>query len=202
MHIGESRDEVPSDMSQSKSQPSDDVEHLLRNARLRDDLEPLFDESIGRVDVDRMSTPAENEFLESMLAWERAPILPICQWFDPELRLPEPESLDPQELHDQLWSTIYRLFEARIVLEFTDHLSDAELYRLIYRDILPSYEKKIDNSRTYLHWDCANVSDDPEIWLRFYANEEEREQWCAESDLVAPEREDPPYPRNLPQSPM
>jgi hypothetical protein len=43
------------------------------------------------------------------------------------------------------------LFEQRIVLDFTDHLTDRQLYTLIYRDILPSPEKKIDNLSSYLH---------------------------------------------------
>ena len=60
-----------------ESSKSEEVEHLLRNAQLRDELEPLFDESIGRVNPTVMSTRSENEFLESMLEWERAPILPI-----------------------------------------------------------------------------------------------------------------------------
>src|SRR6266550_318605 len=55
---------------------SEEVEHLLRNAQLRDELEPLFDESIDRVNPTAMSTRSENEFLESMLEWERAPMLP------------------------------------------------------------------------------------------------------------------------------
>ena len=64
---------------------SDDIDHLLLNARLRDELEPFLDESIDLVNVSHMSTPKENEFLASMLAWERAPVLPISQWFNPEL---------------------------------------------------------------------------------------------------------------------
>ena len=43
---------------------SEEVEHLLRNAQLRDELEPLFDESIDRVNPTAMSTRSENEFLE------------------------------------------------------------------------------------------------------------------------------------------
>ena len=49
---------------------SEEVDHLLLNARLRDELEPFLDESVSLVDVRRMSTPKENEFLASMLAWE------------------------------------------------------------------------------------------------------------------------------------
>ena len=124
----------------------DEVEHLLRNAELRDELEPYFDESIRSVNVDELPTPVENEFLASMLAWERAPILPISQWFEPELKLPHPDALDATtSCTIVLWETIHKLFERRIVLDFTDHLSDRELYCLIYRDILPCSEKKIDS---------------------------------------------------------
>ena len=113
-----------------KPQP-DEVEHLLRNAQLRDELEPYFDESIVRVNVAEVPTPVENEFLASMLAWERAPVLPISEWFEPKLTLPPPETLSDGELHDLLWQTIHKLFAKRIVLDFTDHLSDRALYCLI-----------------------------------------------------------------------
>src|SRR5438552_1774571 len=135
----------------------DEVEHLLRNAQLRDELEPYFDESIGRVNVEELPTPVENEFLASMLAWERAPVLPIGQWFEPELKLPLPDALTESQLHERLWETIHQLYGKRIVLEFTDHLSDRELYCMIYRDILPSPEKMIDSLSNYLQWDCADV---------------------------------------------
>ena len=64
---------------------SDEVENLLLNAELRDALEPLFDESIGRVNAEVMSVSSENDFLQSMLEWERAPIVPIRDWFSPPL---------------------------------------------------------------------------------------------------------------------
>jgi len=189
-------------MSPSDRPCSDDVQHLLRNAELRDELEPLYDESVSRVNAEAMPTPAENEFLESMLAWERAPMLPISQWFQPELKLPRPETLDEHELQRVLWETIHRLFEQRVVLDFTDHLSDYELFCLIYRDILPSQEKKIDRKQNYLHWDCAGTSGDPETWLRYYATDEERRSWAAEFDEPLPPQESPPFRRHLPKIPL
>jgi hypothetical protein len=181
----------------------EEVEHLLLNARLRDELEPYMDEAITCVNVAEVPTPVENQFLASMLAWERAPIVPIGQWFTPELRLPPPEKLEELELHQLLWDTIHKLFEARIVLDFTDHLSDRELYRLIYRDILPSHEKKIDSPDNYLHWDCADAgSADPEIWLRYYATEQDRSDWAEDLPMALPEHEDPPFPRQLPRHPL
>lgn len=180
----------------------EEVEHLLRNAQLRDQLEPYFDESIINLNLEGVPTPVENEYLASMLAWERAPVLPIAEWFQPELRLPSPDSLDDAALHDELWEVIQKLYDKRIVLDFTDHLSDRQLYTLIYRDILPSPEKKIDDSQNYLHWDCAGAGDDPEVWLRYYASEEEREDFESECESPLPPTEPPPFPRRLPGRPL
>ena len=188
-------------MSNVQKPHPEEVEHLLRNAQLRDELEPYFDESIERVNVTELPTPVENEYLASMLAWERAPVLPICQWFDPELRLPSPDSLEEYDLHMLLWETIHKLFEKRIVLDFTDHLSDRQLFCLIARDILPSPEKKIDSPHNYVHWDCSNAGGDPELWLRYYATEEDRRYWEEELQATLPPREAPLYPRTLPREP-
>jgi len=179
----------------------EEVEHLLRNAQLRDELEPYLDESIERVNVTELPTPVENEFLASMLAWELAPVLPVREWFDPPLVLPAPELLDDDDLHAALWNTIYKLFENRIVLDFTDHLSDRQLYCLIARDILPSPEKKIDSPHNYLHWDCSDAGGDADVWLRYYASDDDREYWSEELKGQLPPRELPPYSRDLPQEP-
>ncbi len=116
---------------------------LMDNARLRDEIEPFLDESVFLVDTDRMSVRHENEFLSSLLAWERAPVLPISQWFEPELIMPEQHSLTDHELNQQLHQLIGRLYEKNILLMHTEHLSDRQLYCLIMRDILPAQEKKV-----------------------------------------------------------
>ena len=180
----------------------EEVEELIRNAQLRDELEPFYDESISRINVQHLPLSVENEFLASMLAWEQAPVLPIYRWFEPELRPPRPNQLTEEELHRILWDVIQKLFERRIVLDFTDHLSDRELYCLIYRDILPAREKKIDLARNYLHFDCAGADADPEIWLRYYASEEDREAWAEAYNLPLPPRCSPPYTRQLPREPQ
>ena len=184
------------------SPKSDEVEHLLRNAQLRDALEPLYDESIGRVNAEAMSTSSENEFLQSMLDWERAPILPVCDWFRPSLKLPAPDSLDDEHLHALLYETIQKLFKKLIILDFTDHFSDRQLYCLICRDILPAHEKLIERPNNYLHWDCANTNDDPDAWLRYYASDEDRDTWEEETGGDLPKMEDPPYERRLPRAPL
>jgi hypothetical protein len=185
-----------------ESSKSDDVEHLLRNAQLRDELEPLLDDSIARVNPTAMSTRSENEFLESMLEWERAPILPIYQWFDPPLVLPHPDRLSQHQLSLVLKATIEKLFEKHLVLDFTDHLSDYQLFALIFRDILPSHEKRLERRTTYLHWDCANIEENPSIWLRYYATQQEREAWAEENSQPLPPHDTPPFHRQLPRAPL
>jgi hypothetical protein len=180
---------------------SDEVDQLLLNARLRDELEPFFDESVHILDCRRLPTDAENEFLSQMLAWERAPVLPISQWFSPELTLPPPEGLSDRELYERLTGTIQQLYSRRIVLDFTDHLSDRQLYCLIARDILPSPEKKLDLPRNYLHWHFLDVEAQPETWLAFYASDEERDAWSEETGLPLPSRRQPPFPRKMPRRP-
>jgi hypothetical protein len=186
-------------MSKQQHPTSDDVDHLLVNAQLRDQLEPFLDESVDLLDMRRLPTPLENEFLASMLAWEQAPVLPIGKWFEPELPLPRPDELDDEQLHKVLWETIERLYSERIVLELTDHLSDRDLYCLILRDILPSPEKKVDLPKNYLHWHCLDDKSEAETWLRYYATPEEREQWSQETGGTPPPVESPPHPRQMPR---
>ena len=177
----------------------DEVDQLMLNARLRDALEPFQDESFDVVNAQGMPMSFENEYLASMLAWEQAPVLPIAQWFDPPLSLPAPDHLGDRGLHTVLWETIHQLYEKQIVLDFTDHLSDYELYCLIVRDILPSLEKKLDVATTYLHWHCLDPSDDPDIWLTYYASQEERDAWAEASMEPLPPMKPVPFPRRMPR---
>ncbi len=189
-------------MPKSTPPTAEDIEQLLLNARLRDELEPYCDESVELLNIRRISTQEENEFLASLLAWERAPVLPISRWFEPELTLPRPETLDDPTLARRLWDVINRLYDKRIVLDFTDHLSDRQLYCVILRDILPSPEKKIDLPRNFLHWHCLDDNSDPDIWLRYYASPEERAAWSSETGLPLPPSQPPPFPRRMPRRPQ
>jgi hypothetical protein len=181
----------------------EDVDCLLRNAELRDQIEPYLDESIHEIDLSAMPTSVENRFLESMLAWERAPLVPVAQWFDPPLVLPSASLMDDAEVRERLWEVIERLFSKRVVLDFADHLDDRSLYGLIRRDILPAAIKQVDLPDNYFRWDCSACDgDDPTTWLIYYASDFEREQWAIESGGELPPRAVPPYPRALPVAPV
>ena len=176
-----------------------DLDLLLENAQLRDQLEPYLDESVYLVDLDSMSTDRENQYLQSLLAWEKAPVRPIAQWFEPELVMPNPDTLSDEELHQTLHQTIGRLYEKNISLHFTDHLSDRQLYCLIMRDILPSPEKQVELPETMLNWRCLDENRDEEYWLRHSASDEHRNLWAFETGLRLPPKEEPKFRRQLPR---
>ena len=185
----------------SEQSQTNEVEQLMLNAQLRTEMEPFLDESVDLLNLRQMTTPRENEFLASMLAWEKAPVLPIFRWFNPEMSLPHPDSLSDEKLKSKLDETISRLYDVQIVLEFTEHLNDRELYTLIYRDILPSSEKKVDLPKNYLHWHCIDDENDEDTWLRYYASEYDRQSWKEETGMELPPAENPPYKRRMPRRP-
>lgn len=178
--------------------PMNEVDQLLLNARLRDEIEPFVDESLKLLDSRRLPLELENDYLASMLAWEKAPVLPIRQWFEPEIRLPSIETLTDEELNQQLHQVIGRLYEKNIVLEYTDHLSDRELMCLIIRDILPAQEKRMSETGSVLHWQCIDEELDSEAWLRFYATDRQRATWLEETGRGLPPKQQPPFQRRLP----
>ena len=185
-------------MEHSRSPYANDVDHLLRNAELRDELEPYMDESIACLEHAPWSIEQENEYLASMLGWECAPAVPIGQWFEPHLEMPDPRGLSEDEVQELLWDVIHRLYEKRIVIVRTDHLSDLELFLLLKRDILPAREKLMEPRGHFLCWDCVDSVGDPDTWLRFYATDEERSQWSAAQDAFPPRRMVLLYPRLMP----
>lgn len=176
-----------------------EIELLMENAVLRNEMEPYLDESFYLVDLDKMSTRFENEYLSCLLAWEKAPVLPICQWFEPELVLPPHQTLNDVELNQQLHQAIGRMYEKNIMLISTGHLSDRQMYCLMARDILPAQEKKVFLPNKYLRWQCLDMINDEESWLRFYASEDDRQKWAEETGLKLPPKEPLPFPRLLPQ---
>jgi len=181
---------------------SEEVDCLLRNAELRDAIEPYLDEAIWEIDFRSLPTAAENRFLESMLALELAPLVPVARWFDPPLAMQPACTLDDEQVRERLWETIDRLYEKRIVLDFTDHLSDRELYAVIRRDILPALLKQVDLPDNYTHWDCScSGDDDRSVWLMYYASDDEREEWRLEEGREPPLRLVPRYPRAMPAAP-
>ena len=121
------------------------------------------------------------------------------------LTLPSPEELDDSHITAELWKVVRGLALIGMYLEFTDHLSDRELYARLWTDILrvPTALQSDDGAVAW-HVDLtASGSDDGiETYLKYYADEDDRRRWADEwPDDPLPEAERLPFDRDrhLPQ---
>jgi hypothetical protein len=114
--------------------------------------------------------------------------------------VPDPTTLTDAELPAALWRTIEGLAGLRVFLEFTNHLSDRDLYARLWNDLLRQrvfYTPNDPYSATHLSTIGSAGDEENEIWLRYYASEKTRERWQRDfpSDKIPP-HEEPPYQRD------
>jgi len=163
---------------------------------------------------DGLSVEQEIEFLERIVAFETAPRI---TWLE-RLKsagydMPDPATLSDGEIGLEVWQVIQRLSELRAFLYQTDHLSDRELYEHLYRDTLSTETLDFPiepDSACHLDLIGSGSEEDINCWLRYYADEEEREEWIAQfPENPLPPGEKPPHDRDrllpkrdYPESPL
>jgi len=106
-----------------------------------------------------------------------------------DIELPRPKKLRDRELTIKLWEVIHALLRNCVVIGNTDHLSDRELYTLLWNETLrreyilsPHYPLHIDMTKT-------GVDDGMPIYLKYYATEAQRRMYSE----VYPEFDMPPH---------
>jgi hypothetical protein len=111
---------------------------------------------------------------------------------------PEPDSLTEAELSTHLWDLITELSRLRIFLEFTDHLNDRELYAFVWKQASsPMFFTPDDPySATHVSPIGGCSEEDNEVWLRYYADEDDRLLWSRDlPEMTIPPHSDPPHRR-------
>jgi hypothetical protein len=91
------------------------------------------------------------------------------------------------------------MWEEGVILYSTDHLSDRELYTLLWTDLLiEDHENIPEGLAVTTHLDILGgwSADDMEVFLRYYADDEMRKEWAEEYSKPIPEHIDPPYDRD------
>jgi len=141
------------------------------------------------------------QFWSSVAAYEQAPLMTHFQQFtEAGVELPAPESLDDRRLTARLWEVIEALARLRVFLSQTDHLSDRELYALLWRELLrePVKDMPLDEASAW-HLDIlgSGSGEDTYLYLKYYADEVWRQRWLADFPTdEMPEHEEPPYDRD------
>jgi hypothetical protein len=112
----------------------------------------------------------------------------------PDLR----DDLTDSEVSQALTNLIWSLKDIRVFVEFTDHMSDRELYAALLEFCDEPNVCFADCPNGALHWSAIGGAseDDESIWLRYYADPEDRASHMLEypNDPIPP-CEPPPHPR-------
>ena len=170
-----------------------------------DELQRRADEVAGGEMVawksDELSPEIEEDFLRSVIAYETAPLTTHFQQLEEAgVELPAPETLDDERLTAKLWEVIEALARIRVFLESTNHLSDRELYALLWSDELREEIPAMPFDE-YSAWHIdvigSGSEEDTHLWMKYYADDDTRRDWLKDfADYEMPEHEDPPYDRD------
>ena len=121
-----------------------------------------------------------------------------------------PADLDDRQLPGRMWEFLYAAAARRFFFYSTDHLSDRELYCLLWEQWLDEptadipLEAETNTTTIVSEFDARGMTHE-EIWLRYYSDEADKELWLADDpQFVFPPHEEPPYERDrfLPVPPI
>jgi hypothetical protein len=142
---------------------------------------------------------AEIERLDRFFDGEEEGERPIDVLRNNGVSIPDDRDLDDDTLHAKLWEIINAMAAVAMYVESTDHMSDRELYRYLVTDALRE-ETILPTPGSGGGWHISPIGggsdEDNEIYLRYYADEETREQWHRDFGAILPTKEKPPFDRD------
>jgi len=121
------------------------------------------------------------------------------QLLDRGIELPDPDTIDEANVSAKLWEVIDALADLRVFLDETDHLSDRELYAVLWRNTLRADAPDVPGPPSSAAWHVNLPGDDENssLYLKYYADEAYRQDWLAQfPDDNMPAHEDPPHHRD------
>lgn len=150
---------------------------------------------------DTLSAEQREQFWRRVVEYETAPSTnDFQQLTEAGLELPEPDAMHDEELSSKLWEVIGALAGKRVFISETNHLSDRELYTLLWRDVLREETSMLpDDPGSAWHVDLlgSGSETDTYLYLKYYADEDWRQRWMADfPDYDLPAHENPPYDRD------
>ena len=156
----------------------DEPDQEKRIEKLRAELENIGgDEMIHASDL---PADLEEQFLKHIIEFETAEQMSLMQWLENAgLEIPSPEQLTDAELPAKLWEIINRMASLGAYLHHTNHLSDRELYAYLYEDALREPTVLFPENPGYVYGlDVigSGSAEDTEIYMRYFADEEYRQQ--------------------------
>ena len=148
-----------------------------------------------------VSPEQSEQFWRRVVEYETAPSTTDFQRLtEAGLELPEPDAMDDEQLTSKLWELIGALARMRVFIQETNHLSDRQLYTLLWRDVLREETPILpDDPDSAWHVDLLGSGSETDtfLYLKYYADEDWRQQWLADfPGYDMPAHENPPYDRD------
>ncbi len=177
------------------------VDQQEQSCNLQRRAEAFVGDELALFESEQLSQELQEQF------WGRVAVFEAAEWgtsFDQlvqgGMELPAPEELDDSQLTAKLWEVIRGMAMLRMFLYNTDHLSDRELYQELWHEVLqegiPNMPRN-ENSACHIDLVSSGSEEDSELYLRYYADEEERQRWANDwPDDVMPAHEMLPYDRD------
>ena len=198
-------------MSDSPQFPDnlDDVDREIRIEKMKQELNEISGGTMIYGSPNPLPLEMEEEFLEQVLAFERAEFdTDFNRLVNRGLSLPPAVELDDSTLSLKLVEVIHELAEMRCFVENTDHLSDHQLYHWLWSKGLRE-ETPDTSGMPGGAWHTSPIGsgseEDTAIWLTYYAKRQDRQRWQQEfpKDKM-PEHRPLPFDRDryLPKAPM
>jgi hypothetical protein len=148
--------------------------------------------SIGEVDY--------AEFARRMKMFEEGPTTTHFEQLTAAgIQLPEPDAIADADIRAKLWEVLAGLAAVRVHIDHTDHLDDRQLYAELWHKVLREETPAVDEIGFNTHVPLLTCGDaaDLSLYLKYYADDEEREMWRKDApDLEVPPSEDPPFNRD------
>src|SRR5262245_49856701 len=190
----------------SLTQFAEEPDQEQRIAKLREQLEKLGGSTVS---LEAMPADVEEEFLRHVLEYETAEPITLFLWLENSgFEITPPDQLDSDRLTTRLKQLIAQMASLGAYLLHTNHLTDRELYEYLYNDGLREEAVLFPENPSYaylLDLTGSGSEEDNQIYLKHYADEEQRKHWALDwPDDSIPGHEDPPFDRDqhLPQSPI
>lgn len=188
-------------MSMNHRDGYDNSDQNERIVELKQQAERAAKGEILAWESDLLSPEQREQFWRRVVEYEVAPSTTDFQRLtEAGLELPEPDTMDNEQLTSKLWELIDALSRIRVFIRETNHLSDRELYSLLWGDVLRQETPILpDEPGSAWHVDLLGSGSETDTYLhlKYYADEDWRQQWLADfPDYDMPAHENPPYDRD------
>jgi hypothetical protein len=175
------------------------MEQDERIEQLKEEANRLAGGRMHSFGIDDLPKDVAEQFLKQVIAFETAPTTTDFDRLTADgVPLPPPEDVSDRAIGVVLWQVIFALAKHRVFLSRTNHLSDRELYAVLWHTVLREEVRIVPGDNT-VAWQVCVPGDDPDStsFLTYYASEEDRQSWQEHlPEAVIPPRKPPLHDRD------